>query len=121
MKIIILGIRPAALSPHYHDGYYVSFITTVIIWQDNELVNNVIPFAGGVRVASGAPSGDNSDVVVGGQLSAGCNLFSESQVPTIGRQQVSRRSAATNTLSGRILPRAGKFRKVVSGTLSTCT
>ncbi|KYM93026.1 hypothetical protein ALC53_00565, partial [Atta colombica] len=49
----------------------VSFITTVIIWQDNELVNNVIPFAGCVRVASGAPSGDNSDVVVGGQLSAG--------------------------------------------------
>ncbi|EGI67182.1 hypothetical protein G5I_04338 [Acromyrmex echinatior] len=49
----------------------LSFITTVIIWQDNELVNNVIPFAGRVRVASGAPSGDNSNVAVGGQLSAG--------------------------------------------------
>lgn len=68
-----------------------SFITTVIIWQDNELVNNVIPFAGRVWVASGVANGDNSNIAVGGQLSAGCNLFSESQVPTIGRQQVSRR------------------------------
>lgn len=97
--------RPLCLH-NYRDGYYAQlFVTAVIIWQDNELVNNVIPFARRVRVgSSGAASGENSDVRYCRWTCEcwKCNLFLESQVPTIGWLQVSRRIRA---LSGGILPR----------------
>jgi len=72
-ECIILASGNLLCPRNYRDGYYAqSFVTTVIIWQDNELVNNVIPFARRVRVANGAASGDNSSVRCRGRVAECC-------------------------------------------------
>lgn len=85
---------------NYRDAYYAqSFVTAVIIRQDNELVNNVIPSRGG-----GARTSDCC------WSSCCCSLAGESQVDISHRVRRPRLSAASfSRRRGRRIPFKGEF------------